>query len=116
VSAAGTPVPPFLAHTAVRAVGGGRYAAGIDPSWWLLAGPQGGSGAMARALHTWFSTPRRVQTQTWVWWDVDSPAPWESLPPLARVKLNHLPTVWLVLALEDDKLRGTANVTLLEVG
>lgn len=93
-------------------LGGGLLEISGQPLIWT----QSGCEAMARALHTWFSTPRRVQTQTWVWWDVDSAAPWESLPPLARVKINHLPTVWLVLALEDDKVRGTANVTLLEVG
>jgi acyl-CoA thioesterase len=42
VSAAGTPDPPFLAHTAVQPVGGGGYAADIDRSWWIIAGPNGG--------------------------------------------------------------------------
>ena len=42
MSVAGTPDPPFLAHTAVQAVGGGGYTADIDRSWWIIAGPNGG--------------------------------------------------------------------------
>lgn len=35
-------VTRFAADTAVEALGGGRYGAVMDPSWWIVAGPNGG--------------------------------------------------------------------------
>ncbi|MAE97067.1 MAG: thioesterase [Deltaproteobacteria bacterium] len=32
----------FDQHTAVRSLGEGRYGAEIDPSWWIVRGPNGG--------------------------------------------------------------------------
>jgi acyl-CoA thioesterase len=42
----------FLTDTAVTARGDGRYAATIDPSWWIIRGPNGGylAAIVARAL------------------------------------------------------------------
>lgn len=81
------------------------------PLLWTLSGCE----AMARALHAWFSVPRRLQEQTWVWADPNTAPPWESLPPLARVRLNGGSTVWLVLSLKDRKAKGEAAVQLLEL-
>lgn len=52
----GTPQPDapttFDAHTAVEPLGGGRYLARMDPSWWIVAGPNGGyvAAALLRAV------------------------------------------------------------------
>jgi acyl-CoA thioesterase len=41
-SAAGTEPTRFARDTSVQPLGDGRYAATIDPSWWIVAGPNGG--------------------------------------------------------------------------
>lgn len=42
----------FERDTAVSAAGGGSYDATIDPSWWILRGPNGGylAAIVARAV------------------------------------------------------------------
>ncbi len=42
----------FASHTAVRAAGGGVYDANVDPSWWIIRGPNGGylAAIVARAV------------------------------------------------------------------
>jgi len=78
------------------------------------------SGCMATAsgMASWFGNPRRMQKQTWFWSDPDIPAPWESLPPLARVRINGGATVWLVIGTDDlaHTREGIVKATLVEVG
>jgi hypothetical protein len=81
------------------------------PLIWSLSGCE----AMARNFFAWFSPVRRYQTRIWPWADPSTPAPWESLPPLATVRLNGEPTKWLVLGLDDKRTEGEAKAKLLEV-
>ena len=100
---------PAPGETATQ--GGKLLEVSNHPLIWTLSGCE----AMARAMHAFFSVPRRIQTQTWVWPDPDTPAPWESLLPLTRLRLNGAPTVWMLMGLEAAKTKGEAKATLLEV-
>ena len=48
----GSPPSRFARDTAVAALGDGRYEATIDPSWWIIRGPNGGylAAIVARAV------------------------------------------------------------------
>lgn len=81
------------------------------PMMWTLSGCE----AMARVYHAWFSPVRLAQTRTWMHTDPNTAAPWESLPPVARVRINGEPKVWRVLSLDDKRTEGEAKVKLLEV-
>ena len=43
--APGSPTTRFSADTSVEPLGDGRYRGRMDPSWWIVAGPNGGYGA-----------------------------------------------------------------------
>ena len=51
----------FAADTAVEAIGGGRYRAVMDPSWWIIAGPNGGyvAAVVLRAIVAEVADPLR---------------------------------------------------------
>jgi hypothetical protein len=76
---------------------------------------QSGCDAVAQRLSAWFGKRRRYRQEKWVWYDPNAPAPWESLPPLATVQVNGGTDKWLVIGLEDDRVRGEARVKLVEV-
>lgn len=81
------------------------------PFIWTMSGCE----AMARIYHAWFSPIRRYQGRKWIHPDPSTPAPWESLPPAARVRINGEATIWRVMALDDKRTEGEARVKLLEV-
>lgn len=81
------------------------------PMLWTV----GACEALALVMAAWFGVARRVQVQEWFHTDTNTAGPWEALPPLARVRINGAPQAWIVLALADDKLKGRATATLLEV-
>lgn len=76
---------------------------------------QSGCDALAHSLASFFGVFRRAQTVRWFWTDASSASPWERLPPVATVQVNGDPTKWLVLGIEDDRVHGRANATLVEV-
>lgn len=51
----------FARHTAVHPSGPGRYLAHMDPSWWIIAGPNGGyvAAVVLRAIVTEVDDPAR---------------------------------------------------------
>ncbi len=51
----------FAAHTSVQSLGGGRYSADIDDSWWIIAGPNGGyvAAIVLRAIVAEVADPER---------------------------------------------------------
>jgi len=94
--------------------GGGLLEMSNHPLLWTRSGCM----ATAGALMSWFGTPRKFQRETWFWSNPDTAAPWEALPPLARVRINGAATIWLVMGMDDRAhLRdGKATVSLVEVG
>ena len=52
----------FQRDTAVEALGGGRFAARIDPGWWIVRGPNGGyvAAILLRALRAAVGDPARL--------------------------------------------------------
>lgn len=94
--------------------GGGLLELSNHPMLWGTTGCL----ALSMAMAAWFGVDRRMQRQTWIHADPDTAAPWESLPPLARIRINGAATIWLVMGLDDrGHLKdGKATVSLVEVG
>ena len=95
-----------------KGVSGGEV---LEYSQHPLLWTQSGCDAVAQSLAAWFGVPRRFQSEQWFWTDTNSAAPWESLPPLATVRINGEDTKWLVIGIVDDKVNGEATVQLVEV-
>lgn len=94
--------------------GGGLLELSNHPMLWGTTGCL----ALSLAMADWFGVDRQMQKHTWFHVDPESAAPWESLPPLARIRINGDPTVWLVMGLDDRAhlKDGKATATLVEVG
>jgi hypothetical protein len=73
--------------------------------------------AMASSYADWFGIPRRVSAETWFWSHPETAAPWEGLPPLARVRVNGGTTAYILMGVQDlgHAREGSAQVILLEV-
>lgn len=76
---------------------------------------ESGCKALASMYRDWVGVPRRCREEQWFHSDPDTASPWENLPPLACVTLPGDSTVWMIISIEDDRLKGTANVKLIEV-
>jgi hypothetical protein len=80
-----------------------------------LLSSYGACEAIARAYYDFFSTPRRFESQKWFCTNPDQASPWEGLEPLAKITINGGTEVWLVISIQDDRVKGTANVNLVKV-
>jgi hypothetical protein len=76
---------------------------------------QSGCDATAQGLSAWFGVKRRFRSEKWFMSDSNAAAPWESLPPLATVRINGETDKWLVIGINDDKVNGEATAQLVEV-
>lgn len=108
-----------------------RVSSADDKQWFDAEGTEGGrllevskhpmiwtrshAAGVAKALALWFGTPRNVQVQTWFHENAATAPPWESLPKLARIKINDGEQEWLVMGVSEDLVNGESRVTLLEI-
>jgi hypothetical protein len=80
-----------------------------QPMIWSLSGAAG----MANALSQWFGVIRSCSNQEWAFNNANAAAPWENLPPFARVTINNGATVFRVMSISQDFVEGKATVELV---
>jgi len=98
----------FDAYSAVD--GGQLLEISGHPLLWTV----GACSAMASVYAAWFGRPRAMRKEEWFYTDPTNAAPWEGLQPLSTVTVNGAGP-YLLMALKDDRVKGTASVMLLEV-
>ena len=81
------------------------------PMVWTLSGCI----ALSNQLAQFFGFPRRTREETWFHSNPNTSSPWENLLPLQTVRLAGDNTDWMILSISDDRFKGSAQVTLLEV-
>ena len=74
-----------------------------------------GCAMLAQTLSAWVGRPRQYREVKWFHSDTSTPAPWESLLPLAVVNINgDTSKAWIVYGMSDDKFKGEATVQLVQ--
>lgn len=96
---------------AYGAVVGGKA---LDISGVPTVSTEAGCYAVASNLMNFFGHPRRIEEQVWCWENTGTAPPWEALDPWSPITVNDDTTVWLFAALDYDRIKGEAKVTLLE--
>lgn len=76
---------------------------------------QSGCRALAQTLCNFFGKPRRSRSEKWFHTNVATASPWENLLPLQVVRINLESTAWMIMTINDDRFKGEADVTLVEV-
>jgi hypothetical protein len=90
--------------------GGQLLEFGSHPLIWS----DGACSAMASVYAAWFGKPRAVRKESWFHTNPNAAAPWEGLRPLSTVTVNGAGP-YLLMALNDDRVAGKAQATLVEV-
>ena len=81
-----------------------------------LVWTRSGAAAMAKSLALWFGKPRLENVEGWFSSNIAAAPPWESLPKVARVRVNAAAATQLLLGGQENLKTREITATLVEVG